>query len=189
MANAFVSDARIEDEVRKALAATLRVEPETIDLNASIVEALGATSIDFLDVNFRLEETFGVQLATQLLLDHVEEELGEGKAIDADGRITEPAATLLRTHLGDSPNLGAGLDADDVPKLVTPMVLVRSVRAITDELPDACPHCGGTEYRSEDGAKVVCAGCGKTAAYPDGDTLTKRWIQDFESEHHLFSGE
>ena len=188
MANPLISDERIEEEVRSSLATTLRVEAGEIDLNRSIVESLGASSIDFLDVNFKLEATFGIQLATQLILDHVEEELGEGKAIDADDKITEAAAALLRTHLGELPDLQAGLYADEVPRLVTPMVLIRSVRAISDELPGKCTSCDATDWKSDDGAKVLCGACGKAAEYPDGDTLTKRWIHEFELEHQLFAG-
>jgi len=187
MANPLVSDARIEEEVRKTLAVTLRVEADDIDLNASIVRALGATSIDFLDANFRLESTFGIQLATQLMLDHVEEELGEGTAIDEKDRITDAAATLLRSYLGDIPELKGGLDADKVPSLVTPMVLIKSVRGITDHLPERCPSCDAADWKSEDGAIVLCGSCGKQAEYPDGDTLTKNWIHAFEDEHHLFT--
>ena len=72
---------RIEDEVRAALATTLRIEPDTVGMEKSIINDLGATSIDFLDINFRLEQVFGIQLASQLLLDHVEEVCGEGTAI------------------------------------------------------------------------------------------------------------
>jgi acyl carrier protein len=188
MANPLVTDSRIEEEVRKVLGVTLRVEPDEIDLNASIVDNLGATSIDFLDVNFRLEAAFGIQLATQLVLDHVEDEFGEGTAIDSEGMITDAAGALLRQHLGEHKSLKGGMDAEWIPHFVTPMVFVRSVRAITDELPEKCTHCEAADWQSEDGAKVTCGACGKPVEYPDGDTLTLRWIHQFEDEHHLFAG-
>ena len=77
MPNPHVTRDRVDQEVRAALATTLRTDADAIEMDTSIVTGLGATSIDFLDINFRLENAFGVQLATQLLLDHVEEELGE----------------------------------------------------------------------------------------------------------------
>ena len=61
MANPFVTSARVEDEVKKALARALRKEPSAIPLDASIVRDLGGSSLDFLDVTFRLEQAFGVQ--------------------------------------------------------------------------------------------------------------------------------
>ena len=188
MTNPFVERGTIEQEVRSALAATLRKDPAQIALDASIMKDLGATSIDFLDVNFRLEGAFGIQLATQLLLDHVEEELGEGSAVDAQDQITPAAAKLLQMHLGEQPGLEAGIFLEEVPSFVTPMVLVQSVQGIVDALPGACTRCGEAAWKSDDGRKVVCGACGTPAAYPDGDTLTKTWIHDFEREHRLFGG-
>jgi acyl carrier protein len=187
VANTLIADSKIEAEVRSTLAATLRLEPDGIGLHQSIIKNLGATSIDFLDANFRLEATFGIQLATQLILDHVEEEFGDGTAIDNKDRITGPAAALLRTHLGEIEGLVGGLDAENVPALVTPWVLVRSVRVIVDSLPDQCTHCSQSDWASEDGAKVQCGSCGKPAEYVDGDALTKQWIHEFENEHHVFA--
>ena len=188
MANPHIQRETIEQEIRAALATTLRKDAGDIALDASIMKDLGATSIDFLDVNFRLEGAFGIQLATQLLLDHVEEELGDGSAVDAQDQITPAAAKLLQMHLGEVPGLEAGIFLEEVPTFVTPMVLVKSVEGITDALPEACTHCGAAAWKSDDGKKVVCDGCGKPAVYPDGDTLTKAWINDFEREHRLFGG-
>ena len=188
MANPLIQRATIEEEVRVALATTLRKDAAGIDLDSSIVEDLGATSIDFLDINYRLESTFGIRLATQLLLDHVEEELGEGTAIDKDDKITAAAAGLLEEHLGKRPGLQAGIYAEEVPTFVTPRVLVKSVEGITDALPETCPHCNEAAWKSDDGKILVCGACSKPAEYPDGDELTKRWIHAFEQEHHLFGG-
>jgi len=187
MANPYVTREAIEEEVRKALAATLRKEESQIGLDQSIMNDLGATSIDFLDINFRLENAFGIQLATQLLLDHVEEIVGEGKAIDADNKITEGAARLLAIYLGERPDLKAGLYADEVPTLVTPQVLVQSVEGITGHLPEACTHCGEKAWKSDDGRAVLCGACGKPAEYPDGDTLTQQWIEGVQKEQGLFA--
>ena len=110
MPNPLVTRERVEQEVRNALATTLRTEADEIDMNTSIINGLHATSIDFLDINFRLESVFGIQLATQLLLDHAEEEFGEGKAIDRDNKITPAALTLLKTHLGELEGLARSLD-------------------------------------------------------------------------------
>jgi acyl carrier protein len=189
MANPLIQRATIEDEVRAALATTLRHDAADIDLESSIVNDLGATSIDFLDINFRLESAFGIRLATQLLLDHVEEELGEGTAIDKDDKITPAAAALLAQHLGERPGLEAGIFAEEVPAFVTPMVLVKSVEGITAELPAACTHCGEAAWKSDDGKAVICGACSKPVEYPDGDELTKRWIHAFEQERHLFGGD
>ena len=188
MANPLVTRETIEAEVKKALAATLRIEEDGIDLSKSVVNELQATSIDFLDINFRLESTFGIQLATQLLLDHVEELLGEGVAIDTNNQITAPAAALLRQYFGDLPELKAGLYADEIPSLVTGHIVADGVEKIVEQLPAACGSCGKSEWRSEDGAKVTCGSCEAEAEYPDGDTLIQAWINQVEKDQQLFAG-
>jgi acyl carrier protein len=187
MANTLVSDARVEEEVRKALGKALRKEPSAIPMEASVTGDLGGTSLDFLDVIFRLEQAFGIRLAHQGVLDHVEEQFGEGKAIDASGALTAPAVTLLRMRLGDHPSLRAGMYADEVPTLVTPRSYAAWVREILDRLPAACTHCRASAWKSPDGARVVCGACGKDAVYPDGDSLTKQWLADLEREKGLFA--
>lgn len=188
MANSPVTRERVEQEVRAALATTLRTDADGIDMEASIINGLHATSIDFLDINFRLEGAFGVQMATQMLLDHVEEELGEGKAIDRDNKITAAAAKMLKLHLGDLPGLEAGMYADEIPATVTPKAVADGVWKILEMLPAACTHCNASQWESDDGAKVKCGACSKDAVYPDGDQLTKAWIHDVEREHKLFAG-
>jgi acyl carrier protein len=187
MANPLVSDARIEEEVRKALGKALRKDPAAMRLDASVTRDLGGTSLDFLDIIFRLEQAFGIRLAHQGVLDHVEEQFGEGKAIDASGALTAPAVTLLKMRLGDHPSLQPGMYADEVPMLVTPRSYATWVREILDRLPAACTHCKAAAWTSPDGAKVVCGSCGKDAAYPDGDALTKQWLEGVEREKGLFA--
>jgi acyl carrier protein len=186
MPNSYVADARIVEEVQKALAKSLRKEPAAIRMDASVMDDLGGTSLDFLDMTFRLEQAFGVRMSHQTLLDTVEETYGEGKAIDADGALTADAVTLLKMRLPGAAALEAGAFADEVPKFVTPETLANGVREILAALPAACTHCGATAWGSATGAKVVCGDCQKDAVYPDGDALTKAWLAGVAKEKHLF---
>jgi acyl carrier protein len=188
MANALVTEARITEEVQKALAKSLRKEPAAIRMDASVIEDLGGTSLDFLDMTFRLEQAFGLRLAHTTVLDHIEETFGEGKAIDTNGCLTKDAVEVLKLRLGDHPGLIPGAYADEVPRMVTPQTLASGVREILAALPAQCPHCKATQWQSADGAKVKCGGCGKDAAYPDGDSMTKAWLQRVAKEKGLFAG-
>jgi acyl carrier protein len=187
MSNPIVTRERVDQEVRTALATTLRTDADGIDMDGSIINGLHATSIDFLDINFRLENVFGIQMATQLLLDHVEEELGEGKAINRENQITPAAAELLKLHIGDVPGIKAGMYADEIASVVTARVVADGVMKVLDTLPATCTHCGAAAWKSDDGAKVICGSCEKPAEYPNGDDLTKRWIHDIEREKQLFA--
>jgi acyl carrier protein len=186
MPNALVPDARIVEEVRKALAKSLRKDPAAVGMDASVIDDLGGTSLDFLDMTFRLEQAFGIRMSHQTLLDTVEETFGEGKAIDADGTLTADAVTLLKLRLPRATELEAGAYADEIPRLVTPETLANGVREILAALPPACTHCKATAWTSADGVKVACGACRKEAAYPDGDTLTKVWLAGVAKEKRLF---
>jgi hypothetical protein len=74
-----------------------------------------------------------------------------------------------------------------VTALVTAGTLSNAVAEILDGLPDACTHCSAKAWKSEDGAKVLCGGCGREASYPDGDALTKAWLVKVEKERGLFA--
>jgi acyl carrier protein len=181
-----VPEARIDEEVRRAIAKALRKDESAVTMDASIIEDLGGTSLDFLDITFRLEQAFGVKLPHTLLVDQIEELFGEGKAVDGGGRLTPAAAEIVRLRIGTSEPLEAGVFADEVPALVTPAALARGVKEILGRLPAACPACGAASWKA-DGVKVACGACGKAAPLPDGDTLTRDWIRSVAAEKKLFA--
>jgi len=96
MPQQLVTKERIEQEVRKAVAETLGCDADAVEMDKSLIEDLEAQSLDFLDINFRLEQAFGVKMARHFVLEHVEEVFGEGKAIDENSEVTEAAVKLLK---------------------------------------------------------------------------------------------
>jgi acyl carrier protein len=52
----------IEERVRAVVAEALDRPLEEVQLHSSLIDDLGAESIDFLDIVFRLENVFGVKL-------------------------------------------------------------------------------------------------------------------------------
>jgi acyl carrier protein len=57
--------------VGKILVDSLGVDETTVTDEASLVRDLGAESIDFLDISFKCQQTFGVDLAARLLQDRL----------------------------------------------------------------------------------------------------------------------
>ena len=49
-------------QVRQIISQALRVEENKIELQSSLIKDLGAESIDFLDIVFRLEKTFKIKI-------------------------------------------------------------------------------------------------------------------------------
>jgi len=160
MAELLISPDQIYREVQKAVADALQISAEKVQPDMSLISDLAAESLDFIDINFRLEQRFGVAMPRKYLLDHVEELFGEGTAIDGGGRLTEVAVTIWNARLGSAgPRVHAGMPLDDVPTLVTPRTLVMIVEECT----------------------IGCGECRSRAPLVTGDDVIRRWLEDFRA--------
>ena len=101
MNQGLVTEQIVIEEVKKAIVETLGVEASTIQADSSLMKDLGAESLDFLDISYRLEQAFGIKMARHSVLEHIEEVFGEDSAIDGSGQLTELAVRLLRTRLDE----------------------------------------------------------------------------------------
>lgn len=183
MPNSLVSDEQIYREVRKAVAETLRASEDGVAPERSLIGELGAESLDFIDINYRLEQRFHISMPRKYLLEHVEESFGEGTAIDDNGQITETAVSILRARLGPAgQKLSAGMSVDEIPTLVTPRMLVEIVREILRSQSESCAGCGSGDWKVVDGCVISCGGCGKPATYETGDELIKKWLAEFKAK-------
>ena len=68
----------IRVSVGKILAESLGADEATVTDGASLVRDLGAESIDFLDISFKCQQTFGVDLPARLIQDQIVEWRGLG---------------------------------------------------------------------------------------------------------------
>jgi acyl carrier protein len=183
----LIRQERVYEELTKALVETLRAKPENVKPESSLVKDLGAESLDFLDIDYRVEQAFGIKMARHFFIEHVEEMFGEGAAIDPDGRLTEPALTLLKSRYGEEnlPDLSAGLEMDQLSGLITVRSMADAVTSILATLPEACA-CGASAWKADDGAHVTCGACGAAAAYTNGDDLIQQWLTRVQAETGLF---
>ena len=160
-----------------------------IKMEHGLMADLGAESLDFLDIDYRLEQAFGIKMARHFFLEHVEEMFGEGAAIDEDGRLTKNALTLLRTRYGEEnlPDLSNGLDMDQVPPLITIRSMADAVLSILATLPERCPACNASQWKTDDGVHIVCGACGEAAPFTNGDDLIRSWLQQVQDRTGLFT--
>lgn len=183
----LVSEARVIEEIKKSIGESLRIDPAAIAAENSLIQDLGAESLDFLDINYRLEQAFGIRMARHFVLEHVEELFGEGAAIDDKGRLTERGAQLLRIRLvGHQDALQAGMELDQATALITVQSMARGIMDILNSLPEGCSHCGGASWQSDNGARVRCGACGKDAVFRNGDELIQEWLKRVQEEQKIF---
>jgi acyl carrier protein len=108
--------------------------PGEVGLESRLIADLGAESIDFLDIVFRLEQAFAVRIPRGQILDEARGALSEAE-FHSDGLLTAAGLARLREVLDEVPAaaIAPGLRVDDVPFLFTVKtfckVVVRAQRA------------------------------------------------------------
>ena len=102
----------IFEKVQETLVDALVVEPEEVTREATLTGDLGAESIDFLDIVFRLEKAFNIKIPRGDLFP--EEVLADPKFV-ADGKLTaEGAEELKRRMPWAADHIREGLDIQDL---------------------------------------------------------------------------
>jgi len=183
----LVSEEKVIGGVKKAIVETLGIEESSITPESSLMKDLGAESLDFLDINYRLEQAFGIKMARHSLIEHIEEMFGEDSAVDADGQLTNQAVKLLVIRFGDSlPQSAAGLDMDEVPNIITVQSIANAVMDILHTLPEQCPACGKSAWTDEGETRIKCDACGEPGSYTNGDDLARQWLTRVQEEKHIF---
>lgn len=118
----------VTERVIKVVADALDHPTNTVQSWSSLIDDLGAESIDFLDIAFRLETEFGIKVNG--------EELWAGRA----GRLSDPAAVeaevaKLRERMPEFPwhRLPAKITKAELPRLITVQTVVDYVSRRLEE--------------------------------------------------------
>ncbi|HID75380.1 MAG TPA: acyl carrier protein [Planctomycetaceae bacterium] len=86
----------IFEKIREALVEALGVDEEEVTPEATLVGDLGAESIDFLDIVFRLEKAFDIKIPRGELFP---EDVLTNPEYVQDGRVTEAGLAELRRRV------------------------------------------------------------------------------------------
>lgn len=117
--------ARVEDAdpavwagVQAAVAEALGLEPDEVLFSSKLIGELGAESLDFLDIAFRLERTFGIRIPRGGIEQTARQGTGDER-YEVDGVLTDLALQNLALLLPEVPadELRPGLKATQVPEL------------------------------------------------------------------------
>jgi|WetSurMetagenome_2_1015567.scaffolds.fasta_scaffold622733_1 acyl carrier protein len=100
------------------VAEALDVPADQVRMHSSLIDDLGAESIDFLDIQFRIETAFAIVIS--------EAELWAGSASGTDQASIDRAVDSLRARMPDFrwDRLPSRLARQDLPRLITPQTIV-----------------------------------------------------------------
>ena len=110
----------IYPKVAATIADALACDEDKVKPDASLINDLGAESIDFLDIVFRLERAFKVKIPRGKIVEEARGPLTEDQFQNA-GVVTEAGIARLREFLNEVPadRIKAPLKAAEIPKLFT----------------------------------------------------------------------
>jgi acyl carrier protein len=124
----MLSDAEIFEKVKETLVDALGVDDDEVTLAATLEGDLGAESIDFLDIFFRLEKAFGIKITkTEFIPETL---LSPDSGFVKDGSITAEGITELRRlapHF-DADKLAKSAKVETIKDLTTVQTLVSFVK-------------------------------------------------------------
>jgi len=130
---AVYSSADVELKVRSIIADSLCVDLEDVSLKSNLIRELGAESIDFLDIMFRLEKDFDIKIPQREIEQKARGGL-ESDDFEIDSVLQEKGAQRLRELLPEVPgaDIQAGMSIRELPASFTVEVFVNIVRRKLD---------------------------------------------------------
>jgi len=119
------------EKVREALMDALGVDDDEVTLEATMVGDLGAESIDFLDIVFRLEKAFDIEIPRSELFP---EDILTSAEYVQDGKVTDAGVTELKKRMpfADLTKFESNPVVQDFGNLLTVNDLCRYVESKVD---------------------------------------------------------
>jgi acyl carrier protein len=112
--------ASVFPKVADTMADALGCDKEEVKPNSSLIDDLGAESIDFLDIVFRLERAFKVKIPRGKIVEEARGDLTEAQFV-SNGVVTDAGLTRLKSFLSEVPadRFKTPLKQSDIPRLFT----------------------------------------------------------------------
>jgi acyl carrier protein len=113
-----VDEARFS-KVRGCIAEALGLDEDEVGYGSRLIGDLGAESLDFLDIAFRLERAFDVRIPRGGVEAASREGLADGESYEVNGVLTAAARARLAAHMPEVPadELREGLKVSEVATL------------------------------------------------------------------------
>jgi acyl carrier protein len=128
--------------VAQTVADAIGCELEKVKLESSLIDDLGAESIDFVDILFRLQRHFKVKIPRGKIVEEARGSVSEGE-FEKAGVVSEAGVERLRVFLNEVPpdRFKLPLSVADIPRLFTVetfcKLVIRQLRTAAVAVPRA----------------------------------------------------
>lgn len=126
--------AAVLPKVVATIANALGCDLDRVKPDASLIDDLGAESIDYLDIVFRLEQAFRVKIPRGKIVEEARGDLSESE-FNKDGVVSDAGLVRLKSFLSEVPpaRFKSPMPAAEIPRLFTPetfaKIVIRQQRA------------------------------------------------------------
>jgi acyl carrier protein len=126
--------ADVDSAVREAVVEALALDDDEVTPEATLMDDLGAESIDLLDILFRIEKSTGVKIEASDLGDYIQGGIPDDEFSDDSEIISATGAQQLHKVMPqtDPAEIEGKLKADEVMTLFTVQNLVEMVKSRAD---------------------------------------------------------
>ena len=126
--------ADVDSAVKEAVVEALALDDDEVTPDATLMDDLGAESIDLLDILFRIEKSTGVKIEASDLGDYIQGGIPDDEFSDDDQIISAVGAAQLCKVMPqtDPADIEGKLKADEVMTLFTVENLVQMVKSRAD---------------------------------------------------------
>lgn len=126
--------AGVYPKVREIIADVLVIDEDEVALNSRLIADLGAESIDFLDLVFKLEKEFKIKIPRGQLEKNARGSLSEDE-FEKGGVLTEKGLEALKAYLNEVPadQFKANLKVNEIPMLFTVETFCKLVVAAAEQ--------------------------------------------------------
>lgn len=111
-------DQEVWEKVHQVFQDALELDEDEVLFDSKVIEELDAESIDFLDIAFQLEKSFGIKIPRGGI-EKAAREGSEDEGLNDDGTLTPEALVALKKAMPEVPTdeFVTGLKPTDVPNL------------------------------------------------------------------------
>jgi acyl carrier protein len=126
--------ADVDSAVKEAVVEALALDDDEVTPDSTLMDDLGAESIDLLDILFRIEKSTGVKIEASDLGDYIQGGIPDDEFSDENEVITDKGAEQLNKVMPQTnpDELSGSLKAEEVITLFTVQNLVEMVKTRGD---------------------------------------------------------
>lgn len=128
-------DPDVFEKVREAIAEALGLDEDEVVPEARLMDDLGAESLDFLDIVFRIERAFGIKVPRGGVESQARSGLVEGEVLEIDGVLTDLGRKKLAEAMPEVPaeDIVEGLKVSEIVTLFRVATFYRIVVTLLAE--------------------------------------------------------